>query len=85
MPFGPHSTAFDRSGAVRAAGFDIDRPVRCVVEKAAEEAVRSVRFSRRIGPLSRSNGSAPRAESHWALGSNRTGPSGRIPVGQQAI
>eukprot|EP00964_Phaeocystis_antarctica_P162745 scaffold137616_cov151-Phaeocystis_antarctica.AAC.1 len=77
MPFGPHSTAFDRSGAVRAAGFD--RPVRCVVEKAAEEAVRSVQFSRRIGPLSRSNGSAPRAESrgsHWALGSNPTGSKG---------
>ena len=43
------------------------------------------RISRRIGPHSRSKRSGPRVESHGALGSNRTGPSGRIALCQQAM
>ena len=64
-------------GVVRAARFD--RPDRW--SKGRPNRRFELRVSRWIGPHSRSNGSGPRVESHGALGSNRTGPSGRIARG----
>ena len=84
----PHSTVFGLVGALRGVVWYAQRGStgRCDAwSKRRLNRRFDRRFSRRIGLHSRSNGSGPRVESDWALGSSPTGPSGRIPLGQKAI